>query len=265
MSISTNKYLNHVATGLGKISNGKIENALIHILYWWYRMYPPAHVRKAKQYYSEHADEISIVEKLLSDEKSKEVYRAMIAFRSTYDMRKHPEYSLNDIYFVKDIVQLKKDEVFIDCGAFDGDSIYKFLENAGDYKRIVAFEPDRQNYEKLAILKEKMGTVLYNKGVWSKNTLMHFDEKGNEASGITDNSDGAVNDIEVVAIDNVEECSMATIKRNHPKLAISIYHKDEDMIELPLYIHSLVPEYKMHVRQHSHSFFDTVLYCVPAE
>lgn len=118
--------------------------------------------------------------------------------------------------------------------------------------------------------------------MWSENTVMHFDERGNECSAITEHGEGRVCDIKVVSIDSLEECSSATyikmdiegaeanalkgaeniIKKNHPKLAISIYHKDEDMIELPLYIHELVPQYRMYIRQHSHTFFDTVLYCV---
>ncbi|EOS66974.1 FkbM family methyltransferase [Oscillibacter sp. 1-3] len=53
-----------------------------------------------------------------------------------------------------------------------------------------------------------------------------------------------------------------TIQRNKPKLAICIYHKPEDMLEIPLYIKSLVPEYKLYVRHHSNSNVETVLYAV---
>lgn len=149
MSISNNAYLNRIVNGLGKISNGKIKDRLIQLLYWWYRINPPIHVRKAKQYYLQHIDEVSKVENLLFDRESKEIYRAMIRFRSTYDMRLHPRYSLEDIYFVKDIIQLNKDETFIDCGAFDGDSIQKFVANAKSWRKIVAFEPDRRSFDKL--------------------------------------------------------------------------------------------------------------------
>ena len=84
-----------------------------------------------------------------------------------------------------------------------------------------------------------------------------------------------------VSLDKFQECYEATyikmdiegeemnalrgaqklIKEKKPKLAISIYHKDSDMIEIAQFIHNLVPEYKMYVRQHSHSFYDTILYC----
>lgn len=53
-----------------------------------------------------------------------------------------------------------------------------------------------------------------------------------------------------------------TIQRDKPKLAICIYHKPEDMTEIPLYIKSLVPEYKLYVRHHSNCCTETVLYAV---
>ena len=53
-----------------------------------------------------------------------------------------------------------------------------------------------------------------------------------------------------------------TIQRDKPKLAICIYHRLEDMTEIPLYIKELVPEYKLYVRHHSSCDSETVLYAV---
>lgn len=88
--------------------------------------------------------------------------------------------------------------------------------------------------------------------------------------------------ISVVSIDGCDECSEATfikmdlegaeqkalkgaeetIKRNKPKLAICIYHSDEDMIEIIDYLHNLVPEYKLYVRHHSTAAIETVVYAI---
>ena len=54
-----------------------------------------------------------------------------------------------------------------------------------------------------------------------------------------------------------------TIVRDKPKLAICIYHKPEDMLTLPWYIKSLVPEYKLYLRHHSVMATETVLYAMP--
>ena len=53
-----------------------------------------------------------------------------------------------------------------------------------------------------------------------------------------------------------------TILRDKPKLAVCIYHKPEDLTQIPLYIKNLVPEYKLYIRHHSNRFTETVLYAV---
>lgn len=57
--------------------------------------------------------------------------------------------------------------------------------------------------------------------------------------------------------------SRNTIIEHRPKLAICVYHKPEDIIEIPLYIHEIAPEYKFYLRHHSKEYTETVLYAVP--
>jgi hypothetical protein len=54
-----------------------------------------------------------------------------------------------------------------------------------------------------------------------------------------------------------------TLRRSRPRLALAIYHKPNDLWELPLYVHELLPDSKLYVRQHGFSGFDTVLYALP--
>lgn len=53
-----------------------------------------------------------------------------------------------------------------------------------------------------------------------------------------------------------------TIRRNHPKLTICIYHSDEDMIRIIEWIHHIDPKYRLYVRHHSRSAVETVVYAV---
>jgi len=52
------------------------------------------------------------------------------------------------------------------------------------------------------------------------------------------------------------------IVKNRPKLAICIYHKPEDILEIPLYLQSIVPDYKFYIRHYSNHDIETVLYAV---
>ena len=56
--------------------------------------------------------------------------------------------------------------------------------------------------------------------------------------------------------------SRETIKKYKPRLAISVYHKKEDITKIPLFIKNLVPEYKLYLRHYSNSDGETVLYAV---
>ena len=51
-----------------------------------------------------------------------------------------------------------------------------------------------------------------------------------------------------------------TIKKNKPKLAICIYHSNEDMLRIAEYVHEIVPEYKIFMRAHNMGIAENVLY-----
>lgn len=111
--------------------------------------------------------------------------------------------------------------------------------------------------------------------------MLTFDSSSDGASHISDEGDSS---IEVMSIDeaingkekvtlikmDVEGAELESLKgakntilKDKPKLAICIYHKAQDMIDLPVYIKSLVPEYKLYIRHHSNGEGETVLYAMP--
>ena len=54
-----------------------------------------------------------------------------------------------------------------------------------------------------------------------------------------------------------------TIGRYKPKLILSLYHRTEDLLELPLKIKELNPDYKLYLRHHPYiPAWDTNLYCI---
>ena len=195
-------------------------------------------------------------------------------------------YSEYDQYFVDGVVRLQDGEVFIDGGAYTGDTVQQLLDTAKkqgiNIKEIVAFEPEDDNYK---LLKKFFGTKsnvkIYNKGLSGTSDTLFFKSSGVTAR-IVENEVDADSRIEVVSIDEIPECKNATyikmdidgaewdalhgavktIKKNRPKLAICLYHSDEDMVRLIEYVHNLVPEYKLYVRHHSKNSAETVLYAI---
>ncbi|MDE6662371.1 MAG: FkbM family methyltransferase [Lachnospiraceae bacterium] len=184
-------------------------------------------------------------------------------------------------YLEESIMEYKDGEVFVDCGCFDFESSERLMDIC-DVKKIYAFEPDAQNLEKVKAnverLKCKDKVEIFNFGLWDESTSLYFNSSGDMMSKVC--NDGNEEDkIEVVALDSVIKEKVTFIKmdiegsemkalqggRNliqkyKPKLAISIYHKWEDLVDIPAYIHELVPEYKLSIRHYFYSPAETVLY-----
>jgi len=66
---------------------------------------------------------------------------------------------------------------------------------------------------------------------------------------------------EIEAIKGAKE----TILRYCPKLQICVYHKMDDLWNIPLLIRSINPKYKFYLGHHSQNIFDTLLYAIPDE
>jgi len=244
-------------------------------------------MQQASAYYTQNTDRINAIANMLTDEQSKECYLAMIKFRQTCNKKDYPVASDEAQYFIKEL-KLNKDEVFIDCGAFIGDTIDNFLKSCPEYKHIVAFEPDLKNFE---TMKKKYGSnqkiTLINAGTYNENKEISFSGLGTHGSKIIEplnsESNNTVN-IQVQAIDNLNledvsfikmdvegaelkslEGAKKTILKSKPKLAISIYHSNEDMLNLAEFIHNIIPEHKLYVRHHNCYPYitETILYALP--
>lgn len=215
----------------------------------------------------------------------------MIAFRGHSIYKELPYNSMKKQYFRNHFWKYKEDEVYIDCGAYDGDSVLDFKRHmkrtGGGYSKIVAFEPDETNYHNL--VRNHSDVKAVKAGVWNRDELLLLKKDGSGSNFLEAEKSccvgvgGEVVEVPVKCIDNVEDCKDATfikmdvegseynallgakntICANRPKLAICIYHSDEDMLRLIELIHEMVPEYYLYVRQHSNSCGETVLYAAP--
>lgn len=237
----------------------------------------------------ENMGKLKKVSDLLIDNFSKDVYLNIVKARifQNYSFELSGNIFTHSLitgpqYFDSQFFKYYDNEVFIDCGAYDGDSIVEFfmfmnrmnLKNCEAY----AFEPDKINYEKvLKTIKDyNLDKVkVFNYGVSNFNNRINMEQIQNcrhtneeydaEICKIDDIiQDKKITfikmDIEGFELDALKGAENV-IKRYKPKLAISIYHNSGDLYEIPLYIESIVPEYRMFVRHHSYNtIFETILY-----
>ena len=219
----------------------------------------------------------------LLDQHSKDSFVAYLLSKTRQDMRYLPPVFDKRQYFSPGMFELSGYESYFDGGAFTGDTIADFLKvSGGAYRRIWAAEPDRSNYQRLKqyIDDEKLSNiVVVNKGLYSFEGRLPFQEEGSMLSMITDASDHY---IEVDTIDHITagepvtyikldvegaelealKGAERTVRTCKPVLGISIYHKERDLIDIPAYINYIAPEYSFYFRVHKKLAIDTVLYGV---
>ena len=200
------------------------------------------------------------------------------------DIRSFFKCGTGDEYFYEDFLKYEESEIFIDAGSYDLATTMEFKKMCAGLKKAYAFEPDTVNYERCLKRIEKEHDrlpeiMLYPCGTWSSKEELHFSALANGSSHIgegecvintlaidetVDKSDKITfikMDVEGAELESLKGAAK-TIKRCRPKLAICIYHKPEDMYTLPLYIKSLVPEYKFYLRSYSNAYHEMVLYAV---
>lgn len=179
-------------------------------------------------------------------------------------------------------------ECFIDGGACDGDTIKQFINFKNNkFTKIYAFEPLNNFFEglqnsKKMIFNDDKRIQLFNCGLYDSNRKIGFDANDidNYASRIDESIKG-VEDIDVVSIDQTVDEKVTFIKldiegselkalhgakqtilKYKPKLAICVYHENNDLLEIPEFIMSLGLDYRYYLRHHDDKEIETVFYAV---
>lgn len=226
--------------------------------------------------------------KILSDYESQRVLFFLVAsvLSKKFDLKKDfTEICTANQYFPEDIFQLTDAEIFVDVGGYKGETLEEFIGKVkGNFQKAYSFELDHENFRCMEIALNDFSNEIRKKisifrmGLWECKDTIKYNmlEQGSaiDASGDSfadvDAMDSLLQeekvsfikmDIEGAELEALKGASQI-IKRHKPKLAISIYHKNDDLWKIPLYIKSLVPEYKIYIRQHTKFGTDTVCYAV---
>lgn len=240
-----------------------------------------------KERIAEADEKIHYVRENLADERSREVFDRLIEYRLTNDRKIIPglyERGCLQYFPTDDWIRLKKNEVFIDAGAHDGATSQDFCDwTKGSHSKIYMMEPDPLMFEimkEYAKIKKIKNAIPVNCGAYSFTGELRFKEDSSTGSSAISETGETL--IQAVSIDDmlggdeatfikmdIEGAEMEaligakkTIEKYNPRLAISVYHKEDDLWEIPYYILSEYPGYQIYLRHYSLTTNETVMYAV---
>lgn len=264
------------------------------------------HPESYLDYLIRNQEKVEQTYKLLHDEKSKRLLitkLALMASNRNYELfcdfirnfsEPYRECNFSDYegtpedhyYFNNDIIAPENGDIYVDIGAYDGDSIITFVDacqqRGVQYEHVFAFEPDASCYKKLLAVSAAYPYVsCHAQGLWSESTMLRFASSENaihdQAAVISEQGDI---EIEVVSLDDFLQGKKAslikadpggdvipqvlrgaidTIRKHHPKLALGAYHGIDSIFEIPLLVHDICPEYKIFLRHNTYHLCDTDL------
>jgi FkbM family methyltransferase len=259
--------------------------------FWEHAACLPAEERLAlPQHLAEHVGEIQAVYALLADDRSRHEFLAQIRWRWLLDYACLPPHDRPaDMYFPPDLMALSADEVLVDCGAFDGDSIRLFLEKTGGkFQRIHAFEPDPGNICALTRYLSALPPEIASRidvepcAVGRENGIVRFQAEGSAGSKLSGAGEVEIPcrtldsalpgviptivkmDIEGAEIDAIPGAARISAECR-PILAVCAYHRCQDLWTLPGLLQAANPEYRIFLRRYAEECWETVYYAIPME
>lgn len=232
----------------------------------------------------QRADDVRRAAQLWADDASRGEYLAQLRWRMLGDFNAMPDPVDHMIYFPHELCPLTDREVFVDCGAYDGDTIQSFLEEAKNrFAYIYGFEPDPANFAKLqervAQLSRRDSITIRRAAVGATAGVVTFSGEGSEASRV---GQGEMQ-VDCVVLDEVLAGTQPTyikmdiegsepdaltgargiIERHSPVLAICTYHVQDHLWKIPLLINSFSDNYAFFLRPHLLEGWDLVTYAIP--
>jgi len=225
---------------------------------------------------------------VVGDEKSRRQIVEQVIWRYWLDQNalSGPE-NPRDTYFPSDLVAPNSDDVFVDCGGFDGDTIRSFNEHwGGQFGHLFAFEPDAKNCARLRANVSAMGingsVTVTESAVGSLSGKLRFVSMNSAASHAA-KADSA-EEVQCCRLDDVQWGEFAPtyikmdvesaepdalngaaelLRLHRPILAVCTYHRSEHLWQIPLLIHSIVPEYELFLRRYAEDCWEAVCYAIP--
>lgn len=222
-------------------------------------------------------DKYNWLYEVLDDKKSKETLEHIIDFRYNFNIEamRNFKFNLHNQYF-DDLVRFEDNEVFVDCGGFDGKTTEQFIKLNPKYKKAFYFEPvDKHFEESISRLKSYENIIFFKNGTYNDNIELRFSVNDSDSS-ISETGEDIIT---VVKLDDVIKEEVTYIKMDvegaefdsligaeklirkyKPKLAICVYHNQKDFWRIPELVLSYNSSYKVYLRHYTEGLFETVMY-----
>jgi FkbM family methyltransferase len=227
---------------------------------------------------------------LWADAASRQEYLTQVRFRLRADFDGLAQPVAHPQYFPDDLFRYGPDETFIDCGAYDGDTIKVLLErHRATVGRIVALEPDPVNVATLeayvATLQLPRGIEILPLAAAAERGRAFIETTGTASSALTASATAGAAAIDCAPLDellaaesptfikmDIEgaepealEGARRTIARTRPVLAICVYHRQDHLWRIPLALRAMCEDYQLFLRPHNEEGWDLICYAVPTE
>jgi FkbM family methyltransferase len=256
-------------------------------LFWNYpQVFTPSFGIDLPHKLPQFAEEIRSCYEILADEKSRLELAGQIDSRywMRYESLPAPLDPV-ETYFPLDLVAPLEDEVFVDCGSFQGDTLPSFTSHWNSrFQHIFALEPDPQNRgaleAKIASLGLTERATIMPYAVGERNERVSFAATGTVTSQIQGNGSVSVECRRLDGIDwplvptyikmDIEGAEPEAIvgatdvlQRHQPILAACTYHRSEHLWQIPRLIHAIAPDYKLFLRRYAEECWEGVCYAIP--
>lgn len=256
---------------------GSLYNELIA----YYFPILPCTALEAYFYALNHYDEINEVSNLLYDSQSKQLYIKYWLSR-IYGIVYNPLLYSKKPYFGNDIItNLYDNDVIVSGGTYNGKHIDRALKMNSKITAYL-FEPNKKYYQYLSeTYKSHDNIKVFNYALYNKETQLPFDLSDELGAQIVNEHSKYDYWIQTVRLDTMDIGKVSlieldiegseiqalngmrnTILKYHPKLAICVYHKISDYIEIPKLVLNYNSHYKLYFRQHSCYYEESVLYAI---
>jgi len=214
---------------------------------------------------------------ILDDDVSRQTLIHIINFRYNFDIEalRMFQFQLENQYY--DVVQFSNKETFVDCGAYDGMTTKRFIELNPDYKSIYVFEPLPEHYAKTCtVLQGNPNIYIKQFATYHENTIQTFNSQKASASGLS--AEGNIK-VKTVRLDDTIQEKVTYIKLDvegaeyetllgakrlietyKPKLAVCVYHNQEDFWRIPRLLLQYNSNYRIVLRHYTEGILETVMY-----